>query len=467
MLFGFPSKLKASWFRKGFLFVFMPIAFWLISMYPAILTPDSYLILRNLKNPSEPFDAGIGGTPLYSLIVDVVSFNGKFLVFVASLQAILMYVALYMWVSALMPSKYTTYRLTISGVLFTTPFFGPIAVSIWKDSLSLSLTMIGIALLSKSFVSIMNKSLAIALLSLGSAMRYEGYVVLLVWALILLLLMPLLRNVLKKRLLKNVFVCSLLSIFISLGISSGSKFFMKWESPAKWFSTQSFLLDLEYVYSNYPERLDVKIQDVLDDINPTRPLVGKESCSDVTPFYTSNYNRNAANEYSIKMPMLWFQAFNSNAREALVHARICRTTAFLPWPFFEAPVQGFWPTIGHGPNELKPERPELIYKFTYPVGWIWTRLWTTNGSFLAWPGGHFTLVIILALFLRGRSQTKYSNTLNLTLLIPGTFLIARIAVLFLNVSGGEYRYLPHVYFLSLPLIVIVLLNLLNVVGKKN
>ena len=83
----------------------------------------------------------------------------------------------------------------------------------------------------------------------------------------------------------------------------------------------------------------------------------------------------------------------------MVHARICRTTAFLPWPFFEAPVQGFWPTIGHGPNELKPERPELIYKFTYPVGWIWTRLWTTNGSFLAWPGGHFTLVIILALFL--------------------------------------------------------------------
>lgn len=459
--------LSHKLFRKSSIFVAMPIAFWLFSMYPAILTPDSYLLLKNLQNPMEPFEPGIGGTPLYALIVKVISLNGKSLVLVALLQATLMFIALNMWVHALLPSKYSAYQLAISGVLFTTPFFGPIAVSIWKDSLSLSFTMIGLAILSKVSITSMRKLLAIICLAFGSAMRYEGYLILLIWIIFLFLLIPFLKNALKRELIKSAILCTLVSLVVAIGLLNGSRSLLKWESPAKWFSTQSFLLDLEYVYSNYPERLDVKIRNVLNDINSTRSLTGKESCYDVTPFFTSNYSVDAANKHSIEMPLLWLQAFNSNAREALVHSRICRTTAFLPWPFFNPPVTGFWPTIGHGPNELKPNRPEIVEKVAYPIGWAWSRLWTTNGSFLAWPGGHFTLVIVLALFLRARSQKEYSNNLNLILLIPGTFLIARIAVLFLNVSGGEYRYLPHVYFVSLPLVITVTLNFLNVARKKN
>ncbi len=448
--------LSDLWFtysrRKVLFFVIIPILFWIISMYPAVLTPDSYIMLRSLKFPNIEFDPGIGSTPMYSLFIKIFGFNGNFLLIAVLIQCIIVYVALLLWVLILLPKSAQKYSLHTTGVLFLTPFFGSFAVTLWKDVPSVGLTMIALAIFSKRNTTLFLKIFAAVILGIGASFRYESQLVLILFACILLIIFFISKNKGMKKIYLETFFCILVSMFICNLFSISAKSVMDWKSPGKWFTTQSFLLDLEYVYSNYPDRLDLNIQDLLNRINTNRTLVGIDSCEDVTNFYTSNNNWEQANLLADKMPKLWISAFNSNAREALVHARFCRTTAFLPWPFFESPRIGFWPIVGHGPNELKPNRPEFVEKITYPIGWAWSRLWTPNGNKLGWPGFHFSLIVLFMTFFWNKKNFQILGVDKLIALIPIAFLTSKIIVLFAGTSHGEFRYFPHVYFLSLPIL---------------
>ena len=450
-----PSDLDFTYYRKKVLFfVLAPNLFWIISMYPAILTPDSYILLRSLRFPNIEFDPGIGSTPIYSLFIKVFGFNGNFLLGAVVIQCVIIYVALLLWVRILLPKSFQNYSLHVTGVLFLTPFFGSFAVTLWKDVPSVGLTMIALSIFSRRYTAAYLKVIASVILGIGASFRYESQIDLILFACFLIIIFFASKDRDFKRVLLETFFCILISLFICNLSSISAKNIMNWKSPGEWFITQSFLLDLEYVYSNYPDRLDPNIKGLLNEINVNRTLVGIGSCSNVTNFYTSNNDWEQANSLSGKMPQLWLSAFNSNAREALVYSRICRTTAFLPWPFFESPSAGFWPTIGHAPSELKPNRSQFVEKIAYPIGWAWTRLWTPQGNVLGWPGLHFSLIVLL--------MTIFSNKKNFKIFGADKLIAftSRMIVLFAGTSHGEFRYFSHVYFLSLPILASLFLRLL-------
>ena len=230
------------------------------------------------------------------------------------------------------------------------------------------------------------------------------------------------------------------------------------QAPGNFYNTQSFFLDLEFVNSNFPETLPLGVKNVLQKISVERKLVGIKSCTDTQNFYASNFDLNYANKEAKNMPKYWFQALSSNAREAIIFSRICRSSSVLPVPLSYIPQSGYWPTTGMSPNQLRPERPFVIERFFYPVGWVWSKIWGINGNLIAWPGLHFSMIIIFMIFrLQKRSLFKFGVG-KVVMMIPLTFLMARSLILFGTVASQEFRYFAHVYFISIPLLIAFLSN---------
>ncbi len=449
------SKLS---FFGSYMYVILPILFWNLSMYPAILTPDSYMLLRAIRSEGGYFDPAYIN-PVHYLFVKTLSFDGNLLIVVTLVQSVLVFIAIYVWTRTLTPLIYRRFSLMISGVLFISPFFGPFAVSIWKDVPFVSLVMIGLAFMSRKDLNFKTAVLGILLMALGASFRYEGVLVLAMCGLLMFFVSLIFRDKAGDRFgMKRSFLF-IFSCIISMLFLFSARYVSGIDSPSKFYSVQSLFLDLEYVRSNYPSTLDEKTVEKLSRVTQTPTLVGKDSCFDNTPFFTSNFDIGEATLLSGTLPRLWVEALFSDARESLVTSRFCRNTAFLPFPISSTPKSGYWPTIGHGPDELKPERPIVIETLLYPIGWAWTRLWILNGNLIGWPGLHFTIVLVLALLYRSKTYLKIIKPSDCVLTIPLIFLVSRTLVLFGTVATQEFRYFSHVYFLSLPMIAAVTLHL--------
>jgi hypothetical protein len=234
------------------------------------------------------------------------------------------------------------------------------------------------------------------------------------------------------------------------------------QTPSNFYKTQSFFLDLEYANSNFPETIPSEIKKVLQKITTERTLVGITACRDPQNFYTSTFNLEYAESEWLNMPKYWLQALSSNSREVILFSRICRTSSVLPVPFSYIPQSGYWPTIGMSPNILRPDRPFFIERFVYPIGWVWSQIWRINGNLIGWPGLHLTVIIVFLIFRFRRGVHGNTDTKNAIMLVPLTFLMARSFVLFWTVGGQEFRYFAHVYFISIPLILGYLLNVLRI-----
>jgi uncharacterized membrane protein len=431
-------------------------------MYPAILTPDSYEALRQVIALDTSLYNSAVVTPSSIIFWKIFSINANFLFGIPLIQSFLIYLALFMWNSILLPSKDKKTSFLITGLMYLTPFFGPLAVTIWKDVPYIAITMIGLAVLTKLKANDKNLwshfFLGGGLLAFGATFRYEGFLVLLVGSILLFACHYLYRKLFGISVYFKFafifFVASIISILLSSGFSKITHI----DTPGNFYKTQSFFLDLEYVNSNFPETLPLGIKDVLQKISIERNLVGIKSCTDTQNFYSSDFDLNYANDEAKNMPKYWLQALSSNAREALIVSRICRSSSVLPLPLSYIPESGYWPTTGMSPNLLRPERPFVIERFFYPVGWVWSKIWGINGNLIAWPGLHFSIIIIFMIFrLQKRNLFRFGMG-NVVMAIPMIFLIARSLILFGTVASQEFRYFAHVYFISIPLLIAFLLN---------
>ena len=118
-------------------------------MYPAILTPDSYEALRQvIELDTSGYNFAVV-TPASIIFWKVLSINANFLFGIPLIQSFLIYLALFMWNSILLPRKDKKTSFLITGLMYLTPFFGPLAVTIWKDVPYIAITMIGLAVLTK------------------------------------------------------------------------------------------------------------------------------------------------------------------------------------------------------------------------------------------------------------------------------------------------------------------------------
>ena len=433
-------------------------------MYPAILTPDSYEAIRQITASDTSLFNSAVVTPSSIIFWKIFSVGGNFLFGILIFQSFLIYLALFMWTSILLPSKDTKTRFLITGLMYLTPFFGPLAVTIWKDVPYIAITMIGLAILTKLQTTNQNLWLSFfggGMLAFGATFRYEGFIVLLVSTILLFACHYLYKKLFKTKIyLKFAFIffgAAILSMLLSLVFNKITHM----QAPGNFYKTQSFFLDLEYVNSNFPETLPLEIKNVLQKISTERSLVGIKSCTDTQNFYASDFDLDYANKEAANMPKYWFQALNSNAREAIIVSRICRSSSVLPVPLSYIPQSGYWPTTGMSPNQLRPERPFVIERFFYPIGWAWSKMWGINGNLIAWPGLHFSIVVIFLIFRFQKSKSSRFGTGNAIMMIPLTFLMARSLILFGTIASQEFRYFAHVYFISIPLLLGFLLSILR------
>ena len=441
-------------------------------MYPAILTPDSYEALRQvIELDTSGYNFAVV-TPASIIFWKVLSINANFLFGIPLIQSFLIYLALFMWNSILLPRKDKKTSFLITGLMYLTPFFGPLAVTIWKDVPYIAITMIGLAVLTKLKANDKNLRwhffLGGGLLAIGATFRYEGFLVLLVCSILLVACHYLYKKLFGISIyLKFAFIFFMASI-ISILLSSGFSKMTHMQAPGNFYKTQSFFLDLEFVNSNFPETLPLEIKGVLQKISVERNLVGIKSCTDTQNFYASDFNLDYANVEAKNMPKYWLQALSSNAREAIIVSRICRSSSVLPLPLSYIPESSYWPTTGMSPNQLRPERPFVIERFFYPVGWAWSKIWGINGNLIAWPGLHFSIVIIF-MILRVQKRNLFRFGMGkVIMMIPLTFLMARSLILFGTIASQEFRYFAHVYFISIPLLLAFLFNNLrapNRLGK--
>ena len=434
-------------------------------MYPAVLTGDSYMALNQVTNSNAPKDSGYV-TPTSIIFLKIFSFGGNFLSGIAIVQSVIIYLALFMWINILIPSPSRKSRLLITGLMFLTPFFGALAVTVWKDVPYIAFTMIGLAVLTKLNTIKKNVFLSFFLgggvLAFGATFRHEGFLVLLACAAILFACHYFYKKIFGIEIYLKFSFVFLISAILSILLSSSFNKITDLQTPSNFYKTHGFLLDLEFVNSNFPEKLPLEVKNVLQKISAERSLVGMHSCADPQHFYSSNFDIRYAESEWLNMPKYWFQALISDAREPIIVARICRTSSVLPVPLSFIPQSGYWPTTGMSPNNLRPDRPLIIERFAYPIGWVWSKIWGINGNLIGWPGLHFSIIIVFLILRFRRSVLGNSNIKNAIMIVPLTFLIARSLTLFWTVPGQEFRYFAHVYFISLPLLLGFLLNILRI-----
>lgn len=420
------------------------------------MTPDShYTILQSRGElPLNSLH-----TIAFSLYVKFFSFGGKAIYVVTLLSLALSITALYGVIRLIFSNNSQKFTICLTALIFLTPFFGPFAVSIWKDNVYTSVTIIGLVFIVKHCKNPLqdkrNLFLGFGCLTIGSLFRSEGF--------LLIILLGLLISVF--TLTKSISVGKYVGLIL---VASGAISFLLQSLADNQFDelpkptyqrSMAFLLDLQYVNSVRPELLQPTTKKILDEISSGPSLKGAGSCSGPWDFYGDGFNQTSANSNHLKILRIWLDEVKLDARETLLSARYCKVKPIIPFLFGSIPTESWWPTIGISPNNLGYTHPAFT-TYTYPIGYAWTYLWKINGHLLAWPGLHLSFVIFFIFFTRLGRTYRSSNIFKLL------FLLISIRFLtFLIVAGSqEYRYYQMIYYLSIPFLTYVVLNKLREVN---
>lgn len=439
-------------------FAVSPILFWWLTLFPAVLTGDSVYLLEQIKaQNSDPLH-----TLAYYYFVKFLSLNGSHVEIVSLIQLILNFYVLRKVIQFLIPAYPRNLNsLRLTGLVFLTPFFGPISATIWKDNPYTALVILGLLqLLSQSSIAqpsfklfkSRNKTFfGLILIGFGSLFRSEGPFVLAACAFALTLSVFLTRFFAKppsKHIIYKLASIFLLASIISFAIQHSVNKLPGVVQNDRYLLTLSFLLDLQRVNSSYPDLLSGSTKSKLDLISTGPSLRAAQSCHSNFDFFGPGLNREQANKYTFDIVTMWIETLNSNARNFLLETRVCRSSS-VNLPFFaKIPEAGFWPTTGISPNENLVERPNWA-KFIYPIGFAWSYLWGINGNLVAWPGLHLMLLTWLFYWRKSRRLLLADSK---TILLVLSFLYCRSFIISISASSQEFRYLFAIYFFTIPII---------------
>ena len=428
----------------------VPLLFWCISLFPAVLTPDSYQILSLIRD-GRYSDVH---TLSYELLVQLLGFKGQALYMVTISQSVLSYYALYLVNSFLFGDLCSSRKVFVTtSIMYSTPFFGPIGMTLWKESLSTSLVIISLIKILPYFFGRTNKSNNSYLVPwsflfiLALTFRHEAPFGFLILCGLLFSCSFLKYFSSNSKMLKRLSVYIFLISTLSIGFSSINSRLVHSEPTDRYMTSISFLLDLEYVNSRYPEMLAPRSREILTLISSGPSLKGAASCDNPYNFWSEGFDVRQANIHALEFPGLWLQAAQGNPRDSLLKARFCRIASFLPWPFSSAPRYGYLPTTGISPNDLGYENPVPLFPL-YTLAFTWSYLWSVNGNLLGWPGLHFSVILFSAYFLKDRFSIFKKHRIFLTVFL--LYFISRIMILSLVSPSSEFRYLNSVYYFSLP-----------------
>ena len=424
--------------------------FWYFTMFPGVMTPDSHYTILQSRG-EVPLNSL--HTIAFSLYVKFFSINGNAIYVVTLVSLVLSMTALYGVIRLIFINNSQKFTICLTALIFLTPFFGPFAVSIWKDNVYTSVTIIGLVFIVKHCKNPLQDKgslfLGFGCLTIGSLFRGEGF--------ILVTLLGLLISVF--TLAKSISVGKYVGLVL---VASGAISFLlqntvnnKFDELPKptYQNSFAFLLDLQYVNSVRPELLQPTTKKILDEISSGPSLKSAGSCTAPWDFLGEGFNQESANAYHLKILGLWLDELKLDARETLLSARYCKVKAIIPFPFGGIPTASWWPTIGISPNNFGYTHPAFT-TYIYPIGYAWTYLWRVNGNLLAWPGLHLSFVIFFIFFTRLGRKYRSRNIFKLLFLLVSI----RFSTFLIVAGSQEYRYYQMIYYLSIPFLAYIILN---------
>jgi hypothetical protein len=162
-----------------------------------------------------------------------------------------------------------------------------------------------------------------------------------------------------------------------------------------------------------------------------------------------------ANIYAYKIPELWLKALQSDASGLILQAHMCRGKGFIPFPFTNSPGYAFWLAADiDKPNNFNLERISVVPGL-HTIQVFWSYIWQSNQLYLAWPGLHTSISLLLCLVLmRQRKIPDASEFLCI-------FLISRTVILLAFTTAQDFRYMYSGYFISLGFITTYIITLMD------
>jgi hypothetical protein len=457
------SKIGLGWrkFKFRLLPLFAVLVLWQVAAWPAVMTGDSFDSWNQLQtdkyNDWHPIS--------YTLYLKALSFNGISPSFVTIFQLLLMAYCFYRLFIFLSDFFIPERAITAATIMMILPFFGNMAVTIWKDVPYTLFSLLGMIIIIENYKNKFQKMLpGVFLLGIGSTFRHEGFYQLIL-VLSLLVFIFFMRSILKKATfsLQRTLTIGLLVLLINFCLVSTTISLTDASKIPKWIGALSFISDLAYVSANDSSLLPPKTERIINEISKGDSLAAAKACdSSAGMVFSEGWSAESAEKYSDSFFKLWFDAIKTDAAPLIVYAHLCRGAAFYPPPFsfgLRGNTWGWtswgshpanWPSWHLGADGKRPNLENITSETPVPsiefVMSHWRSLWFESGRFYAWPGLHLLLSLILLSYLIRKKITNYR-------VVP-VFLSVVCQHLILVVFGGgpDYRYAFSTHVVSIALI---------------
>lgn len=417
------------------------IIFWFLVSFPINMSPDSLDIWGQVKNNSFSNSHPV----TYTIFVKIFSLNGYSLSLISLFQLCLFSYAIY--ITTFTVTKDSKKSKLITTLIIFIPTGGSFATTLWKDVPFTSFLLIGFSLLA---VSKFNKkyTLAIFFLTLGASFRHNGFFLLLVVCLIMLLIKLIYRHSLRFKLISVILLSSLLSLPLMQTVVK----IVDAKPSAAWLTWSPMLADLAYIASRTENSKFNNIHELVATYSKDESLQRAADCTSVNGLIFSRGFDDSNLILNLPKIQTEYLKFIYDSPEIFSRLHFCRANSFIPPPFSKGPNYLYWTQLQIiQPNifELKQNPP---IKFVRNIGVVLWDIWNENGQILLWPG----FFALLSLFSFRNFNSK---------IVPYWIVVSWGSLLSLipwsNAQDFRYAALPYSIFL-----ILILSKLKNTLDKN-
>ncbi len=424
---------------------------WVIASWPGSMGNDSQDVLNQVLTGSIRNDH-----PVFNYIwVKVLSLNGSFLGGVMVCQAFLMSFAISEIISKVARLRNQFLYAIIGFLTSIFPHTGGLAVSLIKDAPYTIFLLLGVAMVingADTKIPMSRKILAFIFLTISSLFRHEGFFILLLTTLMLLIL----YKVWKLRVSLEFVRILLVSALCALGLQTALPTILGASEVSPWLRNSSFLIDVAFIEKEFPGTLGNTESKLLRKNVPLEASKTLDNCKNPDPFFfTTGVDLSSYNELTANVKENWLQSLKSHPTSLLAF-RFCRSYIFFP-PIFGLSTEGWWTEWGieenyNGISIDSAPIPILTDLFSRVVAFF-----ESNKRFFAYPGIYS---FIPAIFVwRNQRFRSHHGVIAAVVLSALTSLFA-----FLWGSGPYYRYTSFSLAFS---IIVVLASLMSLKDRSS
>ena len=394
--------------------------FWYGLSFPGRMSADSIMVIGEVRQKTW----NQHHTIVYEVIVYLFSFGGKFVWLLSLLQLTFLALAISKFFNEFFSDLSNQVRKKIGFFIMLVPYFGGFASTIWKDSISMSITILMVTYFKKSKLIMKNSDflIGLTLLSILVSIRYENTLT------VLLVGLPVVIISAGKRIAVLVFF--IVPIIVAFSVTSGLNHLLDATPIPYKLKYVIPLSDLASLVQDYPN--DFELVTYVNGFSKGKSLEGSNFCPNVNPFlYTEDYKIVGGDSLTNNPVQVWLKYAIKYPGEML-KTHQCRGAAFLPMPISLHPKYIYFLHPGIDENGLGIKFNPISNRINTAA----TYLINNVVAPLIWPG--FLITIFYALILILRKSINFKDHANLVVIL---WPIANSIVLGIVTPGQDFRYM--------------------------